>query len=345
MRIAAISKSIPSQKLNNADIIQKLDESNPHTVTSLKRRYLQAVDKLLAYTGSQSRYIRDEEEGESAHHLIISAMKHALDEAGMATQDIDLLIYCGVGRGFLEPANAYFFAKSTGMKNVNCFDVTDACMSWLRALHIAYSTQQLGSYRNVMIINGEFHIGIHDNWQILSMESLDYTFPMYTIGEAATATILTPSDQDWQFSFRSRPEHADLCTIPLPGHNSYYPSPERIGLNGTLKFVSWGKRLLEEGNASLRELIETDPNVLATTDLFLPHAPSERIYREACEKMGIPPEKIYLSVYRKYGNVVSASIPVGLSCALEEGRLKRGDRIALVPASAGLVASVVQTTY
>nr|WP_319485441.1 3-oxoacyl-[acyl-carrier-protein] synthase III C-terminal domain-containing protein [uncultured Cohaesibacter sp.] len=345
MRIAAVSKSIPSKKVSNFDIIDRLDALNPETDPALKSNYLQAVDKLLAYSGARNRYIRDQEAGETAREHIINAMKAALDEADLAPESIDLLIYCGVGRGFLEPANAYFFAAACKMTNASCFDVTDACMSWVRALNIAHDMQKQGSHRHIMAINGEFHVGIHDNWQIQSMDALNFSFPMYTIGEAATATILSPSRQKWRFTYRSRSELADLCTIPLPGHESYAPDTMRIGLNGPMKFVSWGKQLLAEGNQNLSALIETIPDISETTDLFFPHAPSERIYRDACKKMGLPPEKIYLSVYGTYGNVVSASIPVGLSCARQEGRLKRGDRITLVPASAGLVASVVQTTF
>ena len=345
MRIAAVSKSIPSKRVGNSDIIDTLDAQNPDTNPVLKSHYLQAVDKLLSYTGAHHRYMRDQESGETAHEHILAAMKAALVEAALAPDAIDLLIYCGVGRGFLEPANAYFFAAACGMAKANCFDVTDACMSWVRALNIAHDMQKQGSYKRIMVINGEFHVGIHDNWQIQSMEALDFTFPMYTIGEAATATILTPSDQQWHFSFRSSSKLADLCTIPLPGYESYAPASSRIGLNGPMKFVSWGKALFAEGNSNLSALIASIADITETTDLFFPHAPSERIYREACRKMGLPPEKIYLSVYGAYGNVVSASIPVGLSCAQQEGRLKRGDRITLVPASAGLVASVVQTTF
>ena len=55
---------------------------------------------------------------------------------------------------------------------------------------------------------GEFHRGFHDNWEIRDYKALLHTFPMYTIGEATTATVLTPSDEEWTFDYRSRPEFA-----------------------------------------------------------------------------------------------------------------------------------------
>ena len=345
MKIDAVAYSIPSQRLTNEDILALLEQNNPDAPKQLKNRYLTMVEKLFGYTGAKTRYFRDLINGETASEHIISAMNQALSSAGMGPNNIDLLIYCGVGRGFLEPANAYFFAKECQMQRANCFDVTDACMSWIRALQIARDMQKAGSVQNVMVINGEFHLGIHDNWSIRDIGQLTFTFPMYTIGEAATATILTPSEHKWEFTYSSQPEHAELCTIPLPGHESYHQAHEKIGLNGVNKFESWGQELLSQGQEALSQLMtETIPDPTAH-DLYFPHAPAERIYLEGFKMLGFPKDRIYSSIYRNFGNIVSASIPVGLANAQKEGRLKRGDKIAMIPASAGLVASVTMTTF
>ncbi|NJL65805.1 MAG: hypothetical protein HC849_33875 [Oscillatoriales cyanobacterium RU_3_3] len=93
------------------------------------------------------------------------------------------------------------------------------------------------------------------------------------------------------------------------------------------------------------ELIDMSIDIPASKVWYFPHAPSKTVYEEFLPKHGIPVEKIYLEVYPRCGNVVSASIPLGIRLAEEEGKLKRGDPICLVPVSAGLVASVVQLTY
>lgn len=345
MKIAAVTYSIPSRCLTNQDILAILDQNNPNISTRLKTRYLSMVEKLFAYTGAKTRYLRNLSNGESASEHILSAMNKALTSANMGSDDIDLLIYCGVGRGFLEPANAYFFAKKCNMTHANCFDVTDACMSWIRALQIARDMQLAGSAKNIMIINGEFHYGIHDNWSIRDIDQLNFTFPMYTIGEAASATILIPSDHEWKFSYSSQPDHAELCTIPLPGHESYHQASKKIGLNGINKFESWGQELLQQGQDTLRQLMKKTIPDAAAHDLYFPHAPAERIYLEGFEHSGFPKARIYAKIYRKFGNIVSASIPVALTLAQEEGRLERGYKIAMIPASAGLVASVTTTIF
>lgn len=345
MKIASIAYRVPSRKLTNDDLIEHISKCNPELSALKKTPYLKLVEKLLTKTGAQTRYWRDIYGGERGEDLILGAMDEALDRANISPKEIDLLIYCGVGKGFLEPANAYFYAQARGMNTANCFDLTDACMSWTRAVQIAYLMLKAGSYKTIAVINGEFHVGLHDNWEIRDLRSLEYTFPMYTIGEAATATILVPSEDEWQFAYASRPEFADLCTIPLKGYDNFVEPRERIGKNGIDRFVSYGKDLFREGEKYLGELITRSIDTPKSKVWYFPHAPSKTVYEEFLPKRGIPVEKIYLQVYPRFGNVVSASIPLGMRLAEEEGKLNRGDHIGLVPVSAGLVASVVQFTY
>ena len=89
---------------------------------------------------------------------------------------------------------------------------------------------------------------------------MEYNFPMYTIGEAATATIVEFSDQDWEFNFISRPKYAHLCTIPVEGYEIFLPPNEKIGLNGPGRFVSFGKDLLDAATPFLANLIQESYN-------------------------------------------------------------------------------------
>lgn len=346
MKILSVAYRVPSWKVTNNDLYRYVDKCNPNVSKFKKLPYLKIVEKLLRQTGAETRYWRDPNINEKASDLIIGAMNDALEEANLLATDIDLVLYCGVGRGFLEPANAYFYAHATGMHQANCFDITDACMSWIRATHIAQLMLKSGAFKRVMIVNGEFHLGFHDNWKIRDLRSLEYSFPMYTIGEAATATILTSSEEDWKFNYSSQPEFADLCTIPLPSHANFVEPNEKIGHNGIHNFVSYGKKLFETGLISLGDLIKNTIDDPKQKVWYFPHAPSKKIYEEdLAQYSGIPSQNIYLKVYPQFGNLVSASIPVGLSLAKAEGQLKRGNPIALIPASAGIVTSVVQLTF
>jgi 3-oxoacyl-[acyl-carrier-protein] synthase III len=345
MKIAALAHRVPSRMMTNTDMIEMVDRFNPGISRLRKAAFFRAVHSLYGRLGANTRHFRDLEAGEKATDVILGALDDALSQADMRPDDVELLIYCGVGRGFLEPANAYFYAQARGMQRANCFDVTDACMSWIRALQIANLMLCAVTVRNAVVINGEFHLGIHDNWKIESLDSLEYNFPMFTIGEAATATVLLPSDQEWRFDYDSRPELADLCTIPLPGYAEFVPPSNRIGLNGPNKFVSFGRELFGEGIRMLDGLIRRCIEDCQAHRWYFPHAPARTIYETLLPTAGIPKERIYLNVFPRFGNVVSASIPLGISLALQDGVLERGDSMAFVPVSAGMVASVVQTVF
>ena len=346
MRIVNTSYRIPSKRLSNEELIELINNKNPEESSLHKAVVFRTMRIMFDKIGAESRYIRDAEHGEKAATLILGAMKDALDGAGMAASDMDVLIYCGVGKGFLEPANAYLYAQAMGMVRANCFDVTDACMSWIRALQIAYLMLRAGSAKRVMVVNGEFHAGLRNSWRVPQVAQLKYTLPTYTIGEAASATILEQSDAEWQFDYASRCDLADLCTIPLEGFDDFVNSPsERIGLNGVNAFVSFGHELFSEAVELLGPLIAQAIPPDQAKRWYFPHAPSKTLYEEHAPKWGVPKEKLFLRVFPEFGNLVSASIPVGLALAQKEGVLGRGDPIAFIPASAGMVASVVQCAF
>ena len=324
-----------------------LDECSNGVDSQVMRKYKRLVRGLLKQTGSVTRYIRDLQRGERASDLVKAVMLEALQKEDMESGDVDLLIYCGVGKGFLEPANAYFYARAVGM-TCSCFDVADACMSWMRALEIAYRFTRSGSHRNVMIVNGEFNYKEHgypDNFAVKNIEQIEYTFPTYTIGEAATATIVSASDDEWRFDYHSVPELCDLCNIPLLGYEDFVEPSTNIARNGLNNFVAYGHELFAKAEQYLMPLAKKTLGDLNKPDIYFPHAASSIAYLRAGYAAGVKKGKVYSEVFPRFGNLVSASIPAAIVLAEAEGRLKRGDRVVLVPASAGMVFGVGQFTY
>jgi 3-oxoacyl-[acyl-carrier-protein] synthase III len=346
MKILSVAKRIPSREITNGDILSMIAENSTNISKRSLATYQRVVTSLLEKSGSRTRYVRDRRKEESAADLIKAAMSDAFERSGLGPKDIDLLIYCGVGKGFLEPANAYFYASSFDM-DASCYDISDACMSWVRALEIFYHLQKSGGYKHAMVVNGEFNFYSFlypRNFKIDHVNQIEYTFPSYTIGECASATVLTASDEEWSFDFKSVPELCDLCTIPLEWYREYVDHSRRLGLNGVNTFVSYGSELFRKAEEHLVELGMKCIDDLDEHDLYIPHAASDNAYLAASGPF-IEPEKMYTAVYPKYGNLVSASIPAAIDLATDEGKLKKGDRVVLVPASAGMAFGVVQFTY
>jgi len=346
VRIESVAVRTPSRKVTNADILQFLEDHSNGTSKVLLKSYQRMVQGLFKLAGSDVRYIRDERQDEKAVGYIMDSISDALQKAEISKDEIDLMIYCGVGKGFLEPANAYFYASQMGM-SCSCFDIVDACMSWIRALEISYEFLKNGRYKKIMIVNGEFntHHGFPDNFKIKDLRQIEYTFPTYTIGEAASATIVTASDDEWKFNFKTLPELCDLCTIPLDGYDSFVHTTNRLNKNGLYNFVSYGGNLFKSARETLAPLVADVIGDLDGPDIYFPHAASDSAYLVSAKQIGIPIEKVYAKVFPNYGNIVSASIPMGMHMAMEEGRLKRGDKVVLMPASAGMVYSVVQFVF
>jgi 3-oxoacyl-[acyl-carrier-protein] synthase III len=332
--------------VTNDDILQWLEEHSPGTSTILLKTYQRVVRGLFKAAGSEIRYMRDATKNEKASQFIIGAMNDALEQAHLSAGEIDLLIYCGVGKGFLEPANAYFYAQKLGM-GCSCFDIVDACMSWIRALEISYEFFKSGRYKHVMIVNGEFnsHHGFPDNFKIKDLRQVEYTFPTYTIGEAASATLLSASDQEWKFAFKSLPELADLCTIPLAGYDNFVEPTKRLGRNGLNNFVSYGREMFDAARNYLAPLVKDLVGDLNEPDIYFPHAASDSAYLAASKTMSLPIDKMFAKVFPSYGNLVSASIPMGMHMALREGKLNRGNKVVFCPASAGMVYGAVQFAF
>ena len=183
MKIDTISVKTPSFEVSNEWILEELERLNPDTPKKTIKIYQRQVLSLLKKSGSNTRFWRDKQKGETAVDLVKATMLDSLRKAGLNKDDVDLLIYCGVGKGFKEPANAYFFAHALGMK-CTCFDITDACMSWIRAMEVAYHFLRSGAYRHIMIVNGEFNVYEHLYpfvWKIKSLAQLEYTLPNFTI--------------------------------------------------------------------------------------------------------------------------------------------------------------------
>jgi 3-oxoacyl-[acyl-carrier-protein] synthase III len=347
MKIEAISVRVPSFKVTNEWILEEIERLNPELPPKSIKLYQRQTLNLLKKSGSNTRFWRNKEKGETAFQLTKATMEDALEKSKLRSSDIDLLIHCGVGKGFKEPANAYFYANALGMK-CECFDISDACMSWTRALDISYRFFAQNIYKHIMLVCSEYNMYEHGYpylWKIKSLKQIEYTLPTYTIGEASATTILSQSNNEWSFDFEAAPNLVNLCTIPLDNFEDFYEKDDKINLHGTYKFVSFGGELFDEGKKRLANLVKQKIKNINGPDIYFPHAASSESYLEVGQMIGLKREKNYIDVYPKYGNLVSASIPVAMDMAIKENKLKRGDKVVLWPVSAGMVWCIAQFIY
>jgi 3-oxoacyl-[acyl-carrier-protein] synthase III len=338
MKIDAIQVIIPSQKVTNDDILALIKQHSQDTFKGNLDKTLEQIAFSLKYSGSNERYWLAE--GETPIKLIHQAINQALDEAKCSQKDIDLLIYTGIGRGFLEPSAAYFIAQSFGMNQVQCFDILDACMSWTRAISLSYSLLKTGFYKRIMIVNAEFNLSVKKGvypelFRLKNKEQITWSFPGYTLGEATTATIVSAAPQrEWEFHFRSRPDYVSLCNVPLDGYEGFCHLDEHIGRNGVGCFTSFGNELHQKGATELLTIFKSLKTPIKEVRAVFPHASSKREWEKGGQFLGI--KHLLWFIYPHYGNLVSASVPAGIALATAQGDIQHGDRLVCWVGSAGM---------
>lgn len=347
MRLESVRLALPSRVLTNNDVVALIEQHSKISYVGDISKALHRVHTLLELSGAKVRYWLGA--GESPISLITQVVTQALEDVHWRTQDVELLIFAGVDGGFVEPANAYFVANALDMHQVHCFDISDACNGWTRALQIADALFRTGVYRKALIINSEFNQfeggGIYPAlFALHSLEELEWSFAGFTVGEGVTATLLSSEpDQSWEFQFSSRTDLVELCSAPIVGFQRYAPPSTRIGRNGVGRFTSYGSHLFVEGVPEVLKLVRELRSPIEETQAIFLHAVSKRAWERSVEFLGV--SHLVYDIYPRCGNLVSASIPAGLALAIEEKCIRRGDRIASCVGSAGMSFSVCSFVY
>jgi 3-oxoacyl-[acyl-carrier-protein] synthase III len=346
LQYRAIEYVLPSRKLTNDDMVRMVSDLSREYLSPRELAVIERKTRwLFRSMGTDVRYWCAE--GEVPSDLCVRAGQRALDSAGMTPDDIDLLIYVGVGRGFIEPATANVFQDRLGLRRATCFDVMDACASWVRAIHIARSFLDSGTYRNILIVNAEFNANFEDN-RIRSVEEFEYRFPAFSIGEAATATIVSASenDDDSVTEFRTFGDQRDRCLIPLPNWADYLGTTTDAGAElEPMRFVSYGRDIMEFGLDKLVEQYHKNPAFHDyEPDIVFFHAASDGMARDGMRQCGLDESIGYYS-HQQFANTVSATIPLAMAAAAEEGRLLPGMRVIVAVASAGISTGLSRFVY
>lgn len=337
MIIEGVAASLPQKKVSNEEVVD-LIRFNSRSFDGDLSRTLRAVKFHLDRSGLINRNWLAE--GEKPFNHLDRAVHDALKGTSLRSKDIELFIYVGIGGGFHKLGNAYILANKLGMHMAECFDILDACMSWTRAISLANSLFKTRRYRNALVVNAEFNMAAGGplfpaNYSLQSSEQLNHTLASYTIGEAATATLLSADRPDnFHIAFQSRPELANLCTIPGDGFEDFCQQADATGGLGVGRFAALGSELQRHFTTELPEMLATAGQVGADADVVFTHTFSSLAWHELGVRHGFA-EKTY-HIYPHSGNIVSASIPAALAQARLEGRLSAGDRVMFLMGSAGM---------
>lgn len=338
MVIKGVAASLPERRVANEELVEMVRQHSTDIFVGDLERTLKVILHLLKRTGLVERRWCDRHESPLDH--IAVAVREALSHTYLRREHIDLLIYVGVGRGFLEPANSHMVANALGLRNAQCFDILDACMSWLRALEMVDGLFRGGRYRNALVVNAEFHSlsgGLHmpQGLKLHTADEIPYSFPAWTIGDAASATLLVDKEpSNFRFNFIADTSLAPLCTIPIPGFEEFCHPDAAIGKRGVMTFTSFGQDLHRQGAPHIIEVLRRGLRAGVPPDIIFVHASSQREWAGYGRTAGVA-DRLY-HLYPHTGNLVSASVPTAMAEAARNGKLTRGMNVGAWVGSAGM---------
>ncbi|MFP4322207.1 MAG: beta-ketoacyl-ACP synthase III [Anaerolineales bacterium] len=320
-RITGWGKYVPDKVLTNHDFEQFLDTND---------------EWITQRTGIKERRIRTEQDTNTS--MSVAAAQDAMRVAGVTAQDLDFIIVCTSSPDYLLPSQGSLVQAALGAK-CGAYQLVAGCSGWAYGAVMADSLIRAGMYQTVLVV------GI----DIVSF-GLDYTDRTTCIlfGDAAAATIHQVSDEPGgilAFELGSDGDSAQALWVPGGGSTKQFNQDvldkreHYIRMNGREVFKFASKTVAQ----SLKRVIAQAGLLPDDIDLYIPHQANARIIEAGARLLRQPTDKFYMNL-QKYGNTSAASVPLAMVEAIEEGRLKDGDKLAVVAFGAGLTwgAMVIQ---
>lgn len=277
-------------------------------------------------TGIKSRHIVAE--GEFTSDLGIAAAKQALVRAGIDPIDIDLVICATATPDRTFPATAVKIQAALGVTKGAAFDIQAVCSGFVFALTTADNFLKTGQFQRALVIGAESFSRILD-WSDRSTCVL--------FGDGAGAVVLEAQPQTGGSSdrgilatrIRSDGRYEDLLYVDGgPGSSK---TVGHLRMNGREVF----RHAVQKISGVIEETLLQSGYAASDIDLFVPHQANKRILDGIAKKLGIPPEKIVVTL-QHHGNTSAASIPMALNQAFEAHRVKEGSLILMEAMGGGL---------
>lgn len=312
--IVGIGYAVPEAKLTNADLEKMVDTTDEWitTRTGIKERRIASPDVATS-------------------DLAAEAGAKAMADAGLAPEDIDLIIVATATGDFRVPQTASIVQHVLGIPGAAAYDLGAGCSGFVYALDQAWHSVRSGGYRRALVIGADLLSRVV-NWDDRSTCVL--------FGDGAGAVILDRIEGEGGLQatyLGSDGSGADKLCIPAGGsrqgmtEEALARGDQYLQMAGNEVF-KFAVRIMADAALEVRDRAGW---TVHEVDLFVPHQANVRIIDAAARRLELTDERIFVNVDR-YGNTSAASIPIALAEAVQTGRLKAGDNVICVGFGAGL---------
>jgi len=302
--IRGVGAHLPKRVMTNADLEKIVDTSD---------------DWIVERTGIRQRHIADDDELTS--DLGIAAARQALVRAGVDPIDVDLVVCATATPDRTFPATAVRIQHGLGVTRGAAFDVQAVCSGFVYALTIADNFLKTGQFKRAVVVGAETFSRILD-WE-------DRT-TCVLFGDGAGAVVLEAQPQ------HGTREDRGILATRIRSDGRFEDLLYVDGGAGSTKTVG---HLRMNGREVFRHAVQKISGVIEETlvmtgyapdeiDLYVPHQANQRILDGVLKKLGVPPEKIVVTLDR-HGNTSAASIPLALNHAFEQHRVKEGSLVMM----------------
>jgi len=307
--ITGVGKALPERRLTNAELETMVETSD---------------EWISKRVGIKERRVAAD--GEWASVLGARAAKGALAMAGVAAEQVDLIIVSTTTPDTLFPSVACLVQKEIGATRAGAMDVSAACTGFVYAAGIAWAMIKAGLMKNVLVIASE-----------IVTTSIDWTDrdTCVLFGDGAGAVLFSAAAGGaagiLSMKLHADGTYADVLKLPNSGCRVFPEYSGRfIKMQGNDVFKHAVRDMADCATAVIAEAGLT----LADVNLFIPHQANIRIIDAIATRLNVPPEKVFINI-ENYGNTSSATIPIALCEAVEQGRLKSGDLLLIDAFGAG----------
>jgi len=317
IRVAGTGSYVPEGRLTNADL-ETLVETTDEWITTR--------------TGISERRIAEPEQATS--DMAFEAATRALADAGLSADALNLIVVGTSTPDHIFPSVACKLQARLGCETVAAFDVNAACTGFLTALQVAEQFLRTGAAEHALVVGADTMSRIVD---------YEDRGTCILFGDGAGAFVLSKSDTPGLLASRTYSDGAHYAKLYVAGGGSHSPSEGRvpqIKMNGRAIF-----QLAVRAMASaIEDVLKGGGITLAEVDYLVPHQANQRILSAVAESLGVPLERV-ISTIRDYGNNSAASVPLAFDLAVKDGRIGRGDTVALSAFGGGLAWGAALLTY
>ena len=273
-------------------------------------------------TGIRERRIAADDE--ALTDIALPAARAALEDSGVAPEEIDFLVCATVTPDMMFPTSSALLANELGMPRAAAYDLLAGCTGFVYAIAQAYGMLASGLARRALVVGGDVLSKILD-WEDRST--------LVLFGDGAGAVVMEPVERGGFIGFELGADGGggEYLWYPGSGSRRFEDPASFVKMNGREVFKFATRIMVHSAHGVLEECGKTVDDV----DVYIPHQANKRIIDYAADKLGIPTEKTVVNVDR-FGNTSSGSIPLALADARAQGRLREGALVLMTGMGAGL---------